>query len=473
MNTTTHPVAPEQVMAFLDGELAATEAETISKHVNHCPECTTLADHFRAVSKVLSTWDIGPLPPGLDTPVSTGRRKAFPAWRRRVGWSIALCAVSLLLFTLTVPNLLRSRMAANEASAVGSLRTLNTSLSSYVAAYRRYPLTLRNLGPSPTGSASSDAADLVDSILSSGQKSGYVFRYSPSPPSGYSIVANPSEPGTSGVRRFSTDQTGVIRLGDSSVLDGSEPETQAPSSGGVSQDSGGPLPDAAPMIIRTAQLQLTVEHLADARARMERILTLHHGYTGMLKANSEGGAAPTLSATLRVPQDQLDACIAEFRSLGRVTQESQAGEEVSAQHADLVARLRNSQNTEARLNEILKSGGKQTKDILEVEREAARVRGDIERMEAEQTAIEHRVQFATVELQLTEEYKAQLNSPAASDSTRLHNSFVIGWRNAWETVMGIAMFLAEDGPMILIWLSLLAVPTILVRRRYRRALASL
>ena len=102
----------------------------------------------------------------------------------------------------------------------------------------------------------------------------------------------------------------------------------------------------------------------------------------------------------------------------------------------------------------------------------ARVRGDIERMEAEQKALEHRVDFATVELQLTEEYKAQLNPPAASVSTRIHNAFVAGYRNASETVLGIVLFFAEDGPTLLIWLVILALPVIFVWRRYRKALAT-
>jgi len=56
-------------------------------------------------------------------------------------------------------------------------------------------------------------------------------------------------------------------------------------------------------------------------------------------------------------------------------------------------------------------------DILQVEEGIVRVRGDIERMEAEQKALEDHVDFATIELQLTKEYKAQLNPPAASVST--------------------------------------------------------
>jgi hypothetical protein len=94
-------------------------------------------------------------------------------------------------------------------------------------------------------------------------------------------------------------------------------------------------------------------------------------------------------------------------------------------------------------------------------------------MEAEQKALEHRVDFATIELQVTEEYKAQLNPPAAAISTRMHNAFVAGYHNASETVFGIVLFFAENGPAFLIWIAILVLPIVLLWRRYRRTLAAI
>jgi hypothetical protein len=82
------------------------------------------------------------------------------------------------------------------------------------------------------------------------------------------------------------------------------------------------------------------------------------------------------------------------------------------------------------------------------------------------------VDFATIDLQLTEEYKAPLNPPAASVSTRMHNAFVAGYHNASETVIGIVLFLEEYGPAILIWLIIFVLPAILVWRRYQRKIAA-
>jgi hypothetical protein len=178
-----------------------------------------------------------------------------------------------------------------------------------------------------------------------------------------------------------------------------------------------------------------------------------------------------LQASLRIPAPQLVAAVAELKALGRVENEAQNGEEVTQQHADLLARLKNSRETELRLQDVLRTRTGKVKDILEVEEEIARVRGEIEQMEAEQQTLEHRVNFATIDLKLAEEYKAQLSSPAPSVGMQLRNSTINGFRTAWESLLGIVLFLIESGPTVLLWLLILAFPARLVWRRYQRSLA--
>jgi type IV pilus assembly protein PilA len=127
----------------------------------------------------------------------------------------------LIVAAIAIPNLLRAKMAANEVSAVGSLRTLNLAALTYSTTYRKYPASLSTLGPPTAGaSPSEDAAGLVDSILARGIKTGYVFHYGMSQMTGpdeknginaYTIAADPVVPGSSGRRHFFTDQTGTIR----------------------------------------------------------------------------------------------------------------------------------------------------------------------------------------------------------------------------------------------------------------------
>ena len=128
---------------------------------------------------------------------------------------LIVVAIILIIAAIAIPNLLRSKMAANEASAVGSLRTINTASVEYSTTYGGYPPALTNL--SPATPATSTSSDLIDSVLASGLKSGYAFTYAAvtSDANGnilsYTIVANPSTRGTTGQRGFFTNQTGVIR----------------------------------------------------------------------------------------------------------------------------------------------------------------------------------------------------------------------------------------------------------------------
>lgn len=128
---------------------------------------------------------------------------------------LIVVAIILIIAAIAIPNLLRSKMAANESSAVGSMRTMNTASVSYSTTYGGYPPALTNLGPATP--ATSTSADLIDSVLATGTKSGYTFAYTAvtSDANGnilsYTITGAPLTLGTTGQRGFFTDQSGVIR----------------------------------------------------------------------------------------------------------------------------------------------------------------------------------------------------------------------------------------------------------------------
>jgi prepilin-type N-terminal cleavage/methylation domain-containing protein len=130
---------------------------------------------------------------------------------------LIVVAIILIIAAIAIPNLLRAKMAANEASAVASLRTINTSAVAYSTTYGAFPTNLINMQPMASGaSPSSTAADLIDSVLAAGTKSGYTITYSGVAGTGgiigaYTIVASPTNQGVSGQRGFYTDQSGVIR----------------------------------------------------------------------------------------------------------------------------------------------------------------------------------------------------------------------------------------------------------------------
>ena len=138
---------------------------------------------------------------------------------------LIVVAIILIIAAIAIPNLIRSKMAANEASAVASLRTINTAEVVYSSTYSVPNVFAANLtslsdGGTPaacTGTAvpTSTAACLIDSALAAAvsttvSKSGYSFTYTPAVGT-YSVLAAPVAPNSTGVRQFFTDQTAVIR----------------------------------------------------------------------------------------------------------------------------------------------------------------------------------------------------------------------------------------------------------------------
>jgi len=141
---------------------------------------------------------------------------------------LIVVAIILIIAAIAIPNLLRSRIAANEASAVGSLRTLNTAEITYNTTYPNvgFACSLPTLGPPASGSsASSGAAGLIDANLAAGVKSGYSFHLlstTCAPANGikttYDYGAVPVSPGVTGQRYFCTDPTGVIQFSQTAAF---------------------------------------------------------------------------------------------------------------------------------------------------------------------------------------------------------------------------------------------------------------
>ena len=235
--------------------------------------------------------------------------------------------------------------------------------------------------------------------------------------------------------------------------------------------TAGVAPDA-PMIARSVDLQIITKDFSAVRGELDSTLARHEGYAANLSVSNTDNMARALNASLRIPAPQLTAALNELKSLGRVTGEGQSGEEVTSQHADLVARIKNSRETEIRLQDILRNRNGKVSDVLEVEQEIARVRGEIEQMESELKILNHRVDFAAINLTINEEYKAKVSSSAPAIGIRLHNATVAGFQSAASSALGMILWLIEIIPSLLLWMTILGFPAWWLWRRTQRAFAS-
>ena len=152
---------------------------------------------------------------------------------------LIVVAIILIIAAIAIPNLINAKITANEASAVQSLRSLNTAEVAYAATYNSgFTDNLNRLGRPATGLPDVNNADLVDPVLSGRStgggantfaKSGYTFTYTPTGSNTtfgfiaqYQLQAEPQTRGTSGRRSYYSDESTVIRANSTASANASD-----------------------------------------------------------------------------------------------------------------------------------------------------------------------------------------------------------------------------------------------------------
>jgi hypothetical protein len=235
-------------------------------------------------------------------------------------------------------------------------------------------------------------------------------------------------------------------------------ESRVPMASGIA----GVSPYSTPLIAHSAELAVATKEFAKSRSTLEDILERHRGYAAKLRmAGRKTGSV--LSATLRVPSPELGATVSDLKSLGDVEQEAQSADEITQQHADLEARLANAQATLRRLKELLEKQTYPDGNVRQLQQQIAYASGEVNRLEAERTASEHRVTFANVQFSMRE----VLTQPEESLSAQLHAAASAGFGEAAASISSLLLFFIGRGPVVLLWMAILFVPARFAWRRWQ------
>ena len=426
-------------MAYLDGELEPRRAAALAGHLEHCTECQELAKSIRQISTQMLGFEIEAAPQNLTTVVFENLKSSTQE-------------------NLTKPlGTGHSRLARwREFFAVGRNWALAAGLAMVIG--------IAYLGGSQRASMPQPNGRAVDQIVSmNAEPAPSAFPASP----GY----KPSPQSTGGISP--PDREALVKRQAESSLSSSlanDNYAATPPPPHPAQDStSGPV--VGPMIEQSASLSIVAKNYDEASAAIEKLAKARGGYVEKLEGQSQSGSSRSLSASLRVPAIQLDHFLADLRQLGHVESDSLTNEEISAQFVDLQARLRIAQATERRLVELLGSRTGRLEDVLDVERELARVRSDVEAMQGQSALMLHQVSYATVQVELSEEYHEKLHSDS-SVGTKLRNAFVGGLQNLQDAILGILIFFLNYGLAIMFWLAVISIPAWFLRRVFLRRRAA-
>ncbi len=184
-------------------------------------------------------------------------------------------------------------------------------------------------------------------------------------------------------------------------------------------------------IISTAHIQLEVDDVPSTLNSITNI-TLQQG--GYISGSSVSGYEDRKSGqvTLRVPQKNFYNAIEQIEALGTVKSKQVQGQDVTEEYIDISARLGNLQKQETRLSEILKMANT-VKDVLEVEKELERVRGEIERLTGRKNYLEQSIEMSTISV--------NANEPAPFfEGWGIMNALKEALKGFFDTISGLIVF---------------------------------
>jgi hypothetical protein len=220
---------------------------------------------------------------------------------------------------------------------------------------------------------------------------------------------------------------------------------------------------AARLIIRTGQASIEVDSLESSMAELRRIVQRVGGFVADVSVQSGRNQVRSATLELKVPASRFDDLTEGLQPLGRLQFVNVAAEDVSEEFVDLTARVANGRRLEDRLVELLRTRTGKLQDVLSVERELARVREEIERMEGRLRFLKIAAQLSTLSVNLYEPPPLVASHPGRNV---IGEAFKTAWRNFVGVLAGGIASLGFVVPVVILGWGLL-----ILAKRYRRRTA--
>jgi hypothetical protein len=220
---------------------------------------------------------------------------------------------------------------------------------------------------------------------------------------------------------------------------------------------------ASRLIIRTGQASIEVDSLEPSMAELRRAVLKVGGFVADASVQSGRNQIRSATLELKVPALRFDELTEALGPIGRLQHVNVGAEDVSEEFVDLTARVANSHRLEDRLVELLRTRTGKLQDVLTVERELARVREEIERMEGRLRFLRSSAQLSTLSVNLYEPPPLVATHPGRSV---IGEAFKTAWRNFIGVVAGVIASLGFVVPVVI-----LGWGAVLVSKRYRRKTA--
>ena len=232
------------------------------------------------------------------------------------------------------------------------------------------------------------------------------------------------------------------------------PAPQDPSVQGSDPFGSGPV--ASAMLIRTGTASVEVQALDQAIAAVQGLATRFGGYVASSEIQTGRDQVRTATLELKVPSGRFDELLSGLAPLGKVEAVNTSSEDVGEEYTDLTARAENSRRLEERLVALLATRTGKLEEVLSVERELARVREQIERLEGRMRYLRSRAALSTLRLTLHE----PLPIVGVPGDNPIADAFRQAWRNLVAVVAGLIAIAGGALPLAVV----AVVVWILVRR---------